>query len=251
MLNKDNYYSKEMNKKYFSYSQFKNFLECPAKAMAIINDDYIIESSDSMLVGSYIDSYLDEDLENFKLENPQIFNSRNGELKSSFKTADTLIERIKRDEEFYKLLKGKRQQILKCKIAGVEFKCKIDSLLPDKIVDGKVLKDCKDIYIDGEYRPFWYANRYDIQAIIYKTAVKQTFGLDLPFILAVITKEKEPDLRVFEFSEETLQNALNDIINNIEKFNNIKNNKVEPAKCENCDWCKRIKQIEKDKYEII
>ena len=35
-LNKNNYYSQEANKYYMSYSQFKDFLKCPAYAMAKI-----------------------------------------------------------------------------------------------------------------------------------------------------------------------------------------------------------------------
>lgn len=251
ILNKNNYYSKKADKEYMSYSQFKNFLECPEKAMAIINGKYSTETSESMLVGSYIDAYLDGELEEFKEKTPEIFNSRSGELKSNFKFADEIISRMLKDKEFIRLLKGKRQVIVTCNIAGVPFKSKIDSLLPDLIVDGKVLKDCNDCWVNGEKLQFYMANRYDIQALIYKTAVKQTLNKDLKFALAVVTKEKEPDIRVFLFSDETLQDAMNEVVVKAPVFNAMKNGTETVYGCGKCDYCKSKKKIIKGEFEIL
>ena len=72
-LNKKNYYSQKANIEFMSYSQFKDFCECPAMAMAKIKGEYKPETSDSMLVGSYVDAFLDNDLDNFKITTPEIF----------------------------------------------------------------------------------------------------------------------------------------------------------------------------------
>ena len=40
-LNKNNYYSQKANIEFMSYSQFKDFCECPAMAMAKIKGEYI------------------------------------------------------------------------------------------------------------------------------------------------------------------------------------------------------------------
>ena len=250
-LNKNNYYSQEANKYYMSYSQFKDFLKCPAYAMAKIKGEWQDECSDSLLVGSYVDSWLDGELDKFQEEHPEIFNSRTGELKANFKQAEELCKIIKQDDFMYKLLKGKRQKIMTGIIAGVPFKIKIDSLHDDMIVDGKVLKDCEDCWIDGEKQPFYMANRYDCQAIIYKKICQQQIKKDLPFRLVVVTKEKTPDKKVFEFKNETLDDALQEIVCKAPIYQQIKNGETEPYRCERCDYCKATKQLSKNNIEYL
>lgn len=250
-LNNDNYYSNEANWKFMSYSQFKQFCECPAKAMAMLKGEWKEEESESMLIGSYIDSWLDGNIEQFRNEHPSIFNSRTGELKAGFKQAEQIIDRMSKDKMFIDLLTGERQKILTCNIAGVPFKAKIDSFLDKYTVDGKVLKDCKDIWIDGECKPFFWANRYDIQAAIYKTARRQNMLGDVPFRLAVVTKENEPDLRIFEFSNETIDNALQEIIAKAPIFQEMKDGKTEAFRCGCCNYCKNSKILNEDSVEIL
>ena len=250
-LTKRNYYSKKADMEYMSYSQFKAFDECPAKAMAILKGEYQREETESMLVGSYVDAWLDGELAKFKKQHPEIFNSRTGELKSNFKLAEELCDIIKADKYLYSQLKGKRQVIITGNIAGVPFKGKIDSLTADCIVDGKVLKDCEDIWHNGERKPFYKANGYDIQAILYKTLYKQQTGKDLPFRLAVVTKEKTPDKRIYEFKDETLNDALQEIICKAPVFDLMKKG-VEPIyRCEKCDYCKATKQLSKNNIEYL
>ena len=43
-----NYYSQNANKEYMSYSQFKDFLKCPACAMAKIKGEWEDEYTDSL-----------------------------------------------------------------------------------------------------------------------------------------------------------------------------------------------------------
>lgn len=247
-LNKKNYYSIKMNEIYMSYSQFKDFLKCPACAMAKIKGEWEDEYTDSLLVGSYVDSWLDGELDKFKEQHPEIFNSRNGELKSNFKQADELCEVIKNDEYLFKMLKGKRQKIMTGIIAGVPFKIKIDSLHDDMIVDGKVLKDCEDCWIDGKY-PFYMANRYDIQGAVYQTIVQQNVGKKLPFILGIVTKEKVPDKRLIKIQDSVLEDAKNEIIAKAPIFNDMKLGKIEAYRCECCDYCKSTKKLNVNSIE--
>lgn len=249
-LTNENYHSTEANKAYMSYSQFKDFCKCPAMAMAKINGEYEMEKTAALLVGSYVDAYLDGELDKFKEENPSIF-TRKGELKSEYVKADNYIKLINEDAYLKELLTGKRQMILTCNIAGVPFKAKIDSLIKDMIIDGKVLRDCKDVWVDGEKLPFIYTNRYDIQAAVYTTAVMQNYNKKLPFLLAVITKEKTPDKRVFEITEETIEKAKQEIIVKAPVYNNMKKCLVEPFNCGECDYCKSIKKLSEAYIEKI
>ena len=250
-LTKRNYYSKKADKEYMSYSQFKTFDECPAKAMAILNGEYEREETESMLIGSYVDAWLDGELGKFKKQHPEIFNSRTGELKSNFKLAEELCDVIKKDEYLYKQLKGKRQVIITGNIAGVPFKGKIDSLTAENIVDGKVLKDCNDTWQNGEKKPFYKANGYDIQGAIYKTIYKQMTSQDLPFRLGVVTKEKVPDKRIFEFSAETIETALQEVIAKAPVYNAIKQGKEEAWNCGVCDYCRSKRKLSEENVEIL
>lgn len=250
-LTKKNYYSKKAMQEYMSYSQFKDFDKCPACAMAKIKGEWKDEETDALLVGSYVDSWLDGELDKFKEEHPDIFNSRTGELKANFKMADDLCNIIQKDEYLYKMLRGKRQKIITGNIAGVQFKGKIDSLLADCIVDGKVLKDCADVWLDGKKQPFYMANRYDIQAAIYQTLYKQMTGNKLPFRLAVVTKEKVPDKRIFEFSEQTLEDALQEIIAKAPVYQSIKNGDEPAWNCGQCEYCRSQKALNENSVEIL
>ena len=193
-LNKNNYYSQEANKYYMSYSQFKDFLKCPAYAMAKIKGEWQDECSDSLLVGSYVDSWLDGELDKFQEEHPEIFNSRTGELKANFKQAEELCKIIKQDDFMYKLLKGKRQKIMTGYIAGVPFKVKIDSLHDDMIVDGKVLKDCEDCWIDGKY-PFYMEKEIMDHGVILLPQ-RESDTLVLSFIPSALTPSPLSQLRL-------------------------------------------------------
>lgn len=247
-LNKNNYYSEKANNEYMSYSQFKDFLKCPAYAMAKIKGEWQDEYTDSLLVGSYVDAWLDGELDKFQEEHPEIFNSRTGELKANFKQAEDLCKIIKQDEFMYKLLKGKRQKIMTGYIAGVPFKVKIDSLHDDMIVDGKVLKDCEDCWIDGKY-PFYMANRYDLQGIIYQSIAQQNLGKKLPFILGIVTKEKVPDKRLIKIQDSVLEDAKNEVVAKAPIFQDMKLGKIEPYRCECCDYCKATKVLNKNSIE--
>lgn len=247
-LNNKNYYSKKSNDEYMSYSQFKDFVKCPACAMAKIKGEWQDEYSDSLLIGSYVDSWLDGKLDKFKENHPEIFNSRTGELKANFKQADELCNIIKQDDFMYKLLKGKRQKIMTGFIAGVPFKVKIDSLLDDMIIDGKVLKDCEDCWIDGKY-PFYMANRYDLQGAIYQTIVQQNIGKKLPFVLGIITKEKVPDKRLIKIQDNVLEDAKNEVVAKAPIFNAMKQGNEPIYGCGCCDYCKSIKKLNKNSIE--
>ena len=55
MLTEQNYYE---NHNYMSASLFKDFLKCPACAMAKLNGEWKPEKSDALLLGSYVDESL-------------------------------------------------------------------------------------------------------------------------------------------------------------------------------------------------
>lgn len=252
-LTAENYFSPEAERLYMGSTQFKRFMQCEACAMAYIRGEYEQPKSVALLVGSYIDAHFSNELDLFKAKTPEIF-TRAGDLKSEYKKANAIIERIERDELFMQMLSGQKQEIMTGEINGVEFKIKIDSALPDCSVDLKVMQDIEDDWIDGEMLPFWKSWQYDIQAAIYREIRSQNDGEVKPFRLAVATKQfkqrgitkNAPSLSIFEFTDETLSEAYQLVYNLAPRFQAIKRGEIEPNRCGCCEYCKATKVLKKE-----
>ncbi len=246
-LNKDNYFSREADAEYMSVSQFKNFEECPAMAMAIINGEYEKEKTVSLLVGSYVDAYFGGELEKFKVENPEVFKSRTGELKAEYKQAEKIIERVKQDKLWMEYATGGTEQVLMTgKIAGVKIKILIDNLHNDKIVDRKIVKDFEPMYKEGQGRLSWFEYwRYDLQGAVYREVARQNMGKTLPFFLAPATKEKVTNFDVLHISDTALDFELEEFRKKVPLYDAMKKGIIEPERCGKCDYCKKTKVLRK------
>ena len=235
-----NYFSKDNSIKYMSYSQFKTFSDCEARALAEIREEFQREKTIPMLVGSYVDSYFEGTLEKFKADNPDVFTAK-GELKANFKQADYIIDRVQRDQMFMKYMSGKKQIIQTGDIDGIPFKTKIDSYHPGKaIVDLKVVRDFEKTWKDGLKLSFVEYWQYDIQGAIYQ-AVE---GNRLPFFIAAVTKEKEPKLALINITQSRLDQCLEIVKQESKRFHDLKQGKGIPNRCEHCDYCKRTKVLD-------
>lgn len=253
-LTNENYYSLEADREYLSVSQYKNFFGtyetkgCEARAMSILEGKYKKEPTDSMLIGSYIDSYIEGTLDQFRASNPQIFNSKTEELKAGFKHAETMIARIKRDKKFMQYLSGEKQVIMTAEIFGVMWKIKMDSYLTGKaIVDLKTTDDiykpvyCKDI---GKLS-FIQAKGQDFQLAIYQKVVEENTGLRLPCYIAAVDRGKIPNIEIIQIQQRELNGALTGVEIGVNRIKKLKSGEVQPNSCKYCDWCKETKIITK------
>lgn len=245
-ISEKNYFSPEMNKRYFSVSQFKSFMQCEAATMAEINGEYRREPTDSQLVGSYVDAWMSCDLDGFILDHPEVV-KRDGTLKAQFNRADEIINRINRDEVFMDYLDGEHQKIMTAELFGYPWKIKIDSYKPGKVItDLKVMKDFDTVYVPGEGRLSWIdAWGYDIQGAVYQRIEQIVSGRDepLPFVLAAVTKEKTPDIELIQIPQYKLDSALKIVEHNIDRFAEVKEGLTIPKRCGKCDYCKATKKI--------
>lgn len=245
MITAENYFSRENNLKYMGSSQFKSFLKCESKAIAEINEEYSEPPTDALLIGSYIDSYYEGTLELFKQANSDIF-TKKGELKAQYQHADKVIKRAERDTLFSRYMSGEKQVIFTGEIAGVPYKIKVDSYHPKKcIVDLKCVKDFEDVWDDENhfYQNFIDYWGYTYQGAIYQEIVRQNTGLTLPFYIAAVTKEKEPDLELFYIPNETLSEKLETVKHLSPRFQQIKKGQLKPQRCEHCNYCKYSKVL--------
>lgn len=228
-----------------SVSQFKAFEKCEASALAELNGEWEREQTTALLIGSYVDSYFEGALDNFKLSRPELF-KKDGSLKSDFVLAENVIRRIERDAMFMDYLSGDKQVIMTGAIADVPIKIKVDVLHKDRIVDLKVMKDFAPQYIPEQGRVSWIeAWRYDLQGAVYQEIVRQNTGKTLPFFLAAATKEKEPDIGIFEVPQSSLDFELERFTEQVGVYQLIKSGVIPASRCEKCDYCRSTKVLTK------
>ena len=246
-LTNENYFDKEANQEYMSATQVKDFIKCENEALAKVNGVLVEEKTDALLFGGYVDAYFSNELEEYKTNNPDMFNSRTGELKAPFKNIDKVIKTIEEDKLLMEHLQGKHQVIMTGKIAGVPFKIKVDSLFEDKIVDQKIMKDFDLIWNEEKHKKCDFIEQYgyDIQGAIYQEIVRQNTGKKLPFIIAATTKEEEPDKALIEIDQYYLDKALKLVKELAPRYQAIKMGLVEPKHCGKCNTCRAEKKLTK------
>ena len=260
----ENYCSIETQLAYMSATQFKSFQRCEAAALAEREGRYARPKTAAMRVGSYVDAHFSGEMEQFQAQNPELF-KRDGSLKAEFVHAEDIIIRMERDELYALLMSGKKQVILTGRINGVPYKAKLDSLLDadtcqeivrrfpgarkalgfcdGAIVDQKVMASLDDVWSEESWGkiPFACAWGYDIQGAIYQALE----GHMLPFILAVGTKEPEPDLAAIYIPDQELAAKLEEVESLSPRYQAIKRHKIEPVGCGKCPYCRSQKKLTK------
>ena len=241
-----NYYSQKANLEYFSVSQFKDFMKCPAMAMAKLKGEYEQGESRALILGSYVDEMLTGTRESqmkFLEENHSELFKKNGDYYADVSQAADTIERIKKQPLMMKYLDGEHQVIMTGEIEGVPFKIKMDSYKAGEyIADLKYMASLRSPNLFQPMVKYW---GYDLQAAVYQEIVRQNTGDKLPFMFVVATKEQPAHLAVGEISQWGMDEALDVVRKHIVKFQNIKTGQLEAERCEDygCDYCTRTKVI--------
>ena len=245
-LTTSNYYSPEANRAFMSVSQFKDFMQCPAMAMAKLNGNYKEDFSKALLLGSYFDESLTgtpESQRKFLIENEKAIFKKDGGKYAEFVKADETVELVKAQPVMMHYLSGEHQVIMTGEIEGVPFKIRMDSYKPGEfITDLKYMASLRSPNLFEPMIKYW---GYDIQAACYQEIVRQNTGKKLPFIFDVATKETPAHLEVGEISQWNIDEALEKVRNHIRYFQRVKNGEVEAVRCEdyNCDYCTTTKII--------
>lgn len=252
-LDASNYYSAAANTSFMSVSQFKDFAgstahpSCEEAALKKLTGEYVPAESTALLVGSYVDSYFEGTLDEFKNTHPQIFKKTGDKgLLKDYAQADIIIDRINRDALFSSYMSGAKQVIMTANMFGIDWKIKMDSYhKDDKIVDLKVMRDMNPVYSPSlrqkvDFIKWW---GYDIQGAIYQKVVEINTGKKLPFYIACATKEYVPDIEIIQVDQDRLDETLEFVKNNIEHVINVKTGIIKPTRCEECAYCKSTKVL--------
>ena len=265
-INAANYYSREANWAYLSNSQFKAFAKCEAAAMAELRGDYTPPQSKALLLGSFVDAYFSGEFNEFVAAHPEIRLSSGknaGEFKEDFKKAFAACQRLDQEPLIKALLSGRHQVIKTGRIAGVPFKCKVDSLLSSDqvrricekfpevkklvpfggqmIVDLKYLASLDPVWSDEaqchiSFAQFW---GYDIQGAIYQRLVRRF----PPFVLTGITKETSPKIFAIYIPDADLQAAMDDVEAKAPRYQAIKTGRIAATRCGHCPYCRATEHL--------
>ena len=245
-LTKNNYFSTEANTDYWSVSSFKAFDKCEAAGLAQVRGQYERELTDSLLFGSYVDSYFTDDKEYFIRQYGDMLYSKKGELYAKFKHANDCIDVVEAQPLMMEYLRGEKQVIMSAELFDVPWKIKIDVHGGNRIVDLKCVKNFEPIYKEGFGRMSWIEYwGYDIQGAIYQRIEQIASGRTkpLPFYIVAVTKEKNPDIAVIQLPQPVLDTALKLVEAKIDRFDLVKHGDIEPKRCGHCDYCKMSKLL--------
>lgn len=241
-LTNENYFSLEASLEYLGVSQYKAFLDCPARAMAEIRGEYKPPMTTALLVGSYVDAYFEGTLDKFKEEHSEIF-KKDGTPKADYVQAEQIIERIEADALFMEYMSGKKQVIKTAKLFGAKWKIKIDAYHADKIVDLKIMRSLERI-MGKSFVEHW---GYDIQMAIYSEieflASRRKNKKRLPTYLAVATKEDVTDLEIIHIPHWRHEECLSDVEKNMPRILAYKSGELEAPGCGVCPYCRSVKKL--------
>lgn len=261
-ITQTNYYSREANWFYLSNSQFKAFRKCEAAAMAELRGDYTPTPTKALLLGSFVDAYFSGEFNAWTAAHPEI-RKKNGEFYEDFNRAFEACQRLDSEPLIHALLSGRHQVVKTGRIAGVPFKCKVDSLLsadqvrklcekfPEVkklvpfggqiIVDLKYMGSLDSVWNDEtqcriSFAQYW---GYDIQGAIYQKLVRR----EAPFVLTGITKETHPRIFAIYIPDGDLQNAMADVEALAPRYQAIKTGRIAATRCGHCPYCRATERL--------
>ena len=250
-LTQENYFSPEMDLKYMSVSQYKQFAQCSSKAMALLNSETSAEEKESFLQGKLFETLIAGDIDLFMMQHPEMVSSRGatkGELKANFKKVVLAANKIKQQKFIMDIVnKCEKQVIMTGNINGIKVKCCADLLDKEagNIYDLKCMANFNEIWNKENkcYMPWYYYYGYVLQMAVYQEIARQNYGKKFETHLIAATKEEQPDMDAIHFDNSLLELELKEFSDNIIYYDKIKKG-IEPViKCNCCDYCKANKII--------
>lgn len=261
-LTQENYYQDTSR---LSYSRYKRYKQCQAKAYAVDNGIWVEERDETpLLLGNYVHSYFEspEAHEKFMAENGNKLLAKTGKnkgsLKSDFIIGDKMIESLKDDDGFNRLYHGyssdkvEKEMIVYGEIEGVPVKGKLDSVNLSRgyFVDLKTMKSIYSEEWNSDIRkrvPAAVNNilnfGYHGQLALYRELLKQMTDKEFRPLIVAVSKETVPDKDALKIDEEWLEEGLGNLKADIVEVWNVIQGKQKPKSCGHCDYCRSQKKL--------
>lgn len=264
-LTRDNYYSHEADRAYMSCSQYQNFIECEAAAMAKIYELYEPEETEALLIGNYVHTALEgvtaheewiaahEDIVYKKK-----VDKKTGEViitgkYAAFERADEIIRVFTSDPVFKRLIEmdGEAEKILTGELFGVPWKIRLDKYVASTrmIIDYKTAADLTKTEYNpelGERESFLEAYGYLMRAAVYSEIEKQNSAADEDpaFVILAVTKQDIPDKGAYLLNHrQRYDYELSKIEERMKRIQLVKSGRAIATRCGHCEWCRRTKKL--------
>lgn len=246
-LTAENYYTPEANQRYMSVSQYKQFVKCEAAAMAEIAGEWHRPETTALLVGSYVDAWYEGTQDAFIREHSELF-KRDGMLKADYAHADKIIEQCQCDDLFTAYMAGEKQRIFTAELFGTEWKIKVDSLHPDKIVDLKVVRSLERVMGRSFVEHWWYDGQMAIYAEVERRSRHKEHQPPerepaLDTYLAVATKEDPINLEIVYIPAWRHKELLEDVQRDMPHILAVKQGDEPAQRCGMCEYCRSTKVL--------
>ena len=236
-ITKENYYSREVDLEYYSYSQVKSFMQCSYQAMAYLNGKFKYPTNDNMRFGSLLHSYFDgkEAHEAYIESEKENLCGKNGKLYAKF-DIQPQIDTLEKDEYAMKYMTGEHEVILTAMFDDkYPFKACIDVVGDDFLTDLKTCREITPTFIDD----WGYRGQLALYKHLYNLSNPKN-KKDNIYIVAV-SKQDIPDHEVF-----SLVNYINEEVERIKEqmpyIDAIKKGLEEPVMCGKCWYCRTQKK---------
>lgn len=254
VLTVENYHSLEAEADYMSCSQYKNFLECEAKALAKISGAWADPLSTALEIGLYLESWLAGRMFDFIENHPDMFKKTGDKgLKSEYLLANTMIEYLQEDQFVMSCLDGVKEQIMTAAMFGATWKIMPDVYDYDagRIVDLTTTSSIRDKVWQEKSRsfvPFFEFQQKPLKVAIYseveRLATNRAAGSYIDYLLVAVSKEKQPDKAVIRMTDNArLNTELQNLSANMPRIIELKAGNLEPVRCENCNYCRSTKIV--------
>lgn len=264
-LTANNYYTPEADREYMSCSQYQDFLECEAAAMAKIHGLYVPDETEALLVGNYVHTALESDEAHeawVNMHENKVFkmaiNKVSGELVRTgkyapFIKADKVIKTFLTDPTFQKfiLMDGECEKIMTGELFGLKWKIRLDKYIESSriIIDYKTAADLTRTEYNhelGERESFLEALGYLMRAAIYSEIEKQNSGNtdDPPFVILTVSKQDPPDRGAFLLNHrQRYDYELSVVEERMVRIRAVKQGRRKPTRCGHCEWCRATKKL--------
>lgn len=252
-LTEQNYHSNDANQQYMSVSQYKNFIECEAAALAELKGEYLRIDEDVLIAGSYLHAWCEGTLDAFKDQYRDTIFNKKGEPYAAFKKVDEMISVLENDVYCMDMLQGNKEVIIIGDFAGALWKCKIDVLNVERgyFTDLKSTRSITELRWSEKWRQrVSFIEEYDymIQAAVYAEIERQSAGRDywLNPVIVAVSKEDPPDKAIISLTDvNRLGMELDKIEENMPRILAVKNENEPPRRCGTCRYCRSTKQVDR------
>jgi hypothetical protein len=255
-LTVENYRTPESAKAFFSASQCRGLLKCPARELAIMNGTFEEEGDkDWALIGTYVDLSLltPSRLPAWKEKHAaDMVSEKTKKPYAWVALADAMISRAISDALFMRTLHAETQRIITFELFGYPWKAALDicDVTNNYIADLKTSADFDDVWNEeAKTRLPWYDYTY-LQLAVYREAYKSaTENYPDACVLSAISKHKSfPGLQIVAFDDRhtpRFDSELEIVKVHIDDWAAMKAGTMIPLACKShdCDFCRSTRVL--------